>query len=157
MNYKEVIKKLNLIPLPEEGGYFRETYRTKECTAIYYLISPESFSGLHWVDQEEIFHFYAGNPVEMFQINKDGTGKKLIIGNDFFSGEQPQVIVPGGTWQGTRLLKSAPDSWALLGCTVAPGFEYENFHIEDRTSLTKKYPHLSEDIKRFTNETLKIF
>ncbi len=159
---------MNLIPLPEEGGYFRETYRSdkvvqcdlglrRECTAIYYLISPESFSGLHWVDQEEIFHFYAGNSVEMFQIDKDGNGKKIIIGNDIFSGQSPQVIVPGGTWQGTRLLNSNENAWALMGCTVAPGFEYENFHIEDRASLTKKYPHLSEDIKRFTNDHLKSF
>ena len=168
MNYKDVINQLNLTPLPEEGGYFRETYRSektvisslgnrKESTAIYYLISPESFSGLHWVDQEEIFHFYAGNPVEMFQIDKDGNGKKIIIGNDIFNSQQPQVIVPGATWQGTRLLSSSTDAWALLGCTVAPGFEIENFHIEDRARLIRKYPHLGEDIKRFTSDHLKSF
>lgn len=168
MNYQDVIKKLNLIPLPEEGGYFRETYRSekivqstlgtrKESTAIYYLISPESFSGLHWVDQEEIFHFYAGHPVEMFQIDKNGKGSKIILGSDIFNNQNPQVIVPGGTWQGTRLLNSQPDAWALLGCTVAPGFELENFHIEDRASLIKKYPHHSEDITRFTNDQLKSF
>jgi predicted cupin superfamily sugar epimerase len=168
MNYKDVIKQLNLIPLPEEGGYFRETYRSqksvqseiglrKECTAIYYLISPESFSGLHWVDQEEIFHFYAGEPVEMFQIDKDGNGKKIIIGNNIFNGQNPQVVVPRGTWQGTRLFNSHENSWALLGCTVAPGFELENFHIQDRAWLISKYPHLSEDIKRFTNKKLKSF
>lgn len=167
-NYKDVIKQLNLVPLPEEGGYFRETYRSektvqselgprKECTAIYYLISPESFSGLHWVDQEEIFHFYAGEPVEMFQITPDGKGNKIVIGNEIFEGQSPQVIVPGGTWQGTRLLNSHEDAWALLGCTVAPGFEIENFHIEDRETLLQKYPHLSEDIRRFTNEQLKSF
>lgn len=168
MNYQDVIKKLNLIPLPEEGGYFRETYRSsrtvnsklgerRESTAIYYLISPESFSGLHWVDQEEIFHFYAGSPVEMFQINNAGEGKKILIGNDIFKDQHPQVIVPGGTWQGTRLLNSHPNAWALLGCTVAPGFDYENFHIEDRQALIQKFPHLTEDIKRFTNEHLKSF
>lgn len=168
INYRDVIKEMKLHPLPEEGGYFRESYRSarmvksslglrSESTAIYYLISPESFSGLHWVDQEEIFHFYAGNPVEMFQIDENGVGKKIIIGNDIFNGQQPQVIVPGGTWQGTRLLNSSPDAWALLGCTVAPGFELENFHIEDRETLISKYPHLSEDIKHFTNDRLKSF
>lgn len=168
MNYQDVIQRLNLSPLPEEGGYYRETYRSTktvksilgtrtECTAIYYLISPESFSGLHWVDQEEIFHFYAGVPVEMFQIDKDGKGKKIILGNDIFQGHSPQVIVPGGTWQGTRLLNSHENAWALLGCTVAPGFEYENFHIEDRAALLEKFPHLGDDIKRFTNDELKTF
>lgn len=156
MNYQDVIKQLNLVPLPEEGGFFRETYRHPDCTAIYYLISPDSFSGLHWVDQEEIFHFYAGAPVEMFQIDKNGEGKKIIIGNDIFHGHHPQVIVPGGTWQGTRLLNSHPNSWALLGCTVAPAFEYKNFHIETRATLQQKYPHLSKDIERFTSEHLKI-
>lgn len=168
MNYKDVIEKLSLIPLPEEGGYFRETYRSyrdvhsafgvrKESTAIYYLVSPESFSGLHWVDQEEIFHFYAGEPVEMFQIDKNGVGKKIVIGNDIFKGQSPQVVVPGGTWQGTRLLNSHGNAWALMGCTVAPGFDYQNFHIEDRASLTQKFPHLSSDIARFTNDQLKSF
>lgn len=160
---EQVIKELKLIPLPEEGGFFFENYRSDcfiesrelgkrtECTAIYYLVTPESFSGLHWVDQNEIFHFYAGNSVEMFQITQDGQASKVIIGSDILKGERPQVIVPRKAWQGTKLLDPKPGSWALLGCTVAPGFEYENFHIESREQLVSRFPDLKEDIIRFTN------
>ena len=161
MDAQEVISKLGLVPLPIEGGFFRETYRSSrlvdsalgqrsECTAIYYLITEESFSALHVVDQDEIFHFYAGDPVEMFQILPDGTSKTIIMGNDFLNNEIPQVIVPHGVWQGTRLKTSGKGKWALLGCTVAPGFEYENFHLEPRDVLLAKFPQYREQIVRFT-------
>ena len=160
---EDVIKKLGLVPLPEEGGFYKETYRSNrkifskhlgdksECTAIYYLITDESFSALHLVDQDEIFHFYAGSPVEMFQIDKEGKGSKVIIGNDIFEDQIPQIIVPHGIWQGTKLLNPTKGSWALLGCTVSPGFEFENFHIKPRAELQAIYPHLSSEIERFTN------
>lgn len=163
MHYTEVIKKLDLVPLPEEGGFYRETFRSKrmvksevlgeksECTCIYYLITEDSFSALHAVDQDEIFHFYAGSPVEMFQFNTDGESELITIGNDIFKDEIPQVIVPHGIWQGTKLKESKEGAWALLGCTVAPGFEIENFHIESRAELVSKFPHLEEQITRFTN------
>lgn len=151
MHYQDVIKHMNLIPLPEEGGYFRETYRTPESTAIYYLVTPGSFSGLHWVEQEEIFHFYAGSAVEMFQIDPNGDSRKIVIGNKIFENESPQVVVPRGTWQGTKLINPTPGSWALLGCTVAPAFQLENFHIESREALIKRFPALRDDIVRYTN------
>ena len=163
MHYSEIIKKLDLVPLPEEGGYYRETFRSprmvnseilgekSECTCIYYLITDDSFSALHAVDQDEIFHFYAGSPVEMFQFSTDGENKTITLGNDLFNDEIPQVIVPHGVWQGTKLKDPKEGSWALLGCTVSPGFDIENFHIESRTELIKKYPDLSEQITRFTN------
>jgi predicted cupin superfamily sugar epimerase len=163
MHYKEVIKKLDLVPLPEEGGFYRETFRSNrivksevlgeksECTCIYYLITEESFSALHAVDQDEIFHFYAGSSVEMFQFTTDGESEITTIGNDIFNDEIPQVIVPNGVWQGTKLKEPKEGAWALLGCTVAPGFEIENFHIESRSELIQKFPHLKEQITRFTN------
>jgi predicted cupin superfamily sugar epimerase len=162
-HYSEVIKKLNLTPLPEEGGFYKETYRSNrtvtskelgmktESTAIYYLITEESFSALHTVDQDEIFHFYAGSPVEMFQIDKNGIGSHIIIGSDFFNGETPQVIVPHGVWQGTKLKNPTPGAWALLGCTVAPGFEFQNFHIKTRDDLIMTFPHLRDEIIKYTN------
>jgi predicted cupin superfamily sugar epimerase len=163
MHYKEVIKKLDLVPLPEEGGFYRETFRSNrivksevlgeksECTCIYYLITEESFSALHAVDQDEIFHFYAGSSVEMFQFTTDGESEITTIGNDIFNDEIPQVIVPNGVWQGTKLKEPKEGAWALLGCTVAPGFEIENFHIESRSELIQRFPHLKEQITRFTN------
>ena len=162
-HYEEVIKKLDLVPLPEEGGFFIETYRSNrlvsseelgekcESTVIYYLITHDSFSALHLVDMDEVFHFYAGSPVEMFQINEKGEGSKITIGNDIFNDEIPQVIVPHGVWQGTKLKDPKEGDWALLGCTVAPGFEIENFHIKNRKELCIEFPHLAEDIARYTN------
>ncbi len=163
MHYSEVIKKLDLVPLPEEGGYYKETFRSQrmvksealgeksECTCIYYLITDDSFSALHAVDQDEIFHFYAGSPVEMFQFTTEGKDQTITIGNDIFNDEVPQVIVPHGVWQGTKLKNPKEGDWALLGCTVSPGFELENFHIESRSELIAKYPHLKEQITRYTN------
>lgn len=163
-HFTEVIRKLELVPLPEEGGFYKETYRSNrtvlskelgdktESTAIYYLITEESFSALHAVDQDEIFHFYAGSPVEMFQIDQNGGGSHILIGNDIFNDEIPQVIVPHGVWQGTKLKNPIPGSWALLGCTVAPGFELQHFHIKSREELIKIYPHLSKEIIKYTNK-----
>ena len=160
---KEVIEKLKLIPLPEEGGFFRETYRSNlyvnseklgqksESTAIYYLITPESFSGLHLVDMDEIFHFYMGDSVEMFQIYPDGQSQMVSLGPNLDEGEVPQYVAQTGVWQGTKLKNPRPDSWALLGCTVAPGFELENFHILSRDELTKEFPHLKKQIKEYTS------
>lgn len=159
----DVIQKLGLVPLPEEGGFYRETFRSQrfvqsevlgsrsECTAIYYLITDASFSALHAVDQDEIFHFYLGSAVEMFEIDLQGRGSKTIIGSDIFQNQHPQKIVPHGVWQGTKLLNPKPGDWALLGCTVAPGFELENFHIKTRSELIEIYPHLRDDIIKFTN------
>ena len=101
----DVIKQLDLKPLPEEGGYYRETYRDNAvklsaksygiesetarsiCTGIYYLVVPESFSALHRVKSDEVFHFYSGDPVEMIQIDQSGNLKRFTIGNDIFSGQ----------------------------------------------------------------------
>ncbi len=151
MNYQDIIKKLNLTRLPEEGGYYRETYRTEACTAIYYLITEDNFSGLHTVDMDEIFHFYAGSAVEMFQIHQDGRGETIRIGNDLLNGEVPQVIVPKDVWQGTKLADPKPGAWALLGCTVSPAFQFEKFHIKNRDELKKMFPQHADMISKFAS------
>jgi predicted cupin superfamily sugar epimerase len=87
----------------------------------------------------------------MFQFTTDGESEITTIGNDIFNDEIPQVIVPNGVWQGTKLKEPKEGAWALLGCTVAPGFEIENFHIESRSELIQRFPHLKEQITRFTN------
>ena len=118
----QIITLLNLKPHPEEGGYFVETYRSTETfsrellpnrykgdrsfsTAIYYLLTPGTFSTIHQLRSDEVFHFYLGNPVEMIQLWPDGSGRILILGFDILNGMEPQVIVPRGVWQGARLLK----------------------------------------------------
>jgi predicted cupin superfamily sugar epimerase len=167
MDLKEkIIKQLGLIPLPEEGGFYKESFRSKMSvsidlekndrpvqrtagTCIYYLITPEDYSALHRVKGEEIFHFYLGDPVEMFRIGDKG-GEKVIIGSDLLKGHQLQVVVPSGMWQGTRLSKGG--GFALLGTTVFPGFEFCDFELAERSKLLKLYPSLSEDIIRYTRD-----
>jgi predicted cupin superfamily sugar epimerase len=146
----QLIDRLKLVPLTIEGGYFRETYRAplmlaggalpaefgaerNVSTAIYYLLTPETFSAIHRVRSDEVFHFYAGDPVEMLQISLDGGGRVVIIGNDLAAGQEPQVVVPGGVWQGCRLVPGG--RWALLGCTVAPGFDYADFELANREEM----------------------
>src|SRR6188472_3722614 len=131
MTADDVIRLLQLQPHPVEGGFFRETYRSAATlpagvlpthggqrsvsTAIYYLLKPGHVSELHVLPGEEVFHFYLGSPVRMLQLWPDGTGKELTLGPDLAAGQVPQLVVPGGVWQGTRLLGN--DGFALLGCT----------------------------------------
>jgi len=162
---QDIIEKLNLKPLPQEGGFFHETYRSSHmlapasldhrypgprsvCTAIYYLITQETFSALHRITGDEIFHFYCGDPVEMFQMDSSGTLTLQTMGNRVMEGEIPQVIVPGGFWQGLRLKPGG--SWALMGTTVAPGFEFEDFEVGDRQTLAAAYPQHRQQITHFT-------
>jgi predicted cupin superfamily sugar epimerase len=165
---KDLIAKLDLKPLPEEGGYYRETYRSDSgrvpasafnidaqstrvaSTGIYYLVVPESFSALHRVKSDEMFHFYSGDPVEMIQIDEKGNLERFNIGPNIFAGEVPQVLVRRGVWQGLRLKTGG--KWALMGTTVAPGFEFEDFEVGIRETLINQFPQLRNDIIRFTRE-----
>lgn len=156
---QDIIARLGLEPMPQEGGFYRETYRCAQtlptdrgpracCTAIYYLVTPESFSTLHRVAADELFHFHAGDPVEMFQLWEDGAAQTVLLGADVPAGLMPQVVVPADVWQGTRLRDGG--AWALLTCTVAPGFELADFEAGDRAALTRQFPHHAAAIARFT-------
>ncbi len=103
---------------------------------------------MHRLRSDEIFHFYAGGAVEMLQLLPDGTGRTVVIGNDIRAGQRPQVVVEGGIWQGARLVPGG--SWALLGCTVAPGFEYEDYDSASRDELTAKWPEFADRIATLT-------
>ena len=160
---QELIRELGLIPLPEEGGLFAESFRDPysvgephgpgsgpRCasTAIYYLVTPERFSTLHRVASTEVFHFYRGDAVNMLQLHPDGSACTLRIGPDVAAGQRPQVVAPRGVWQGTRL---APGGrYALLGCTVAPGFEYADYEHGQRETLCAAYPGQADEIRRLT-------
>ncbi len=165
MNPEKLKSLLNLVPLSIEGGYFAETYRSpdmisSEClpsrysdsrsvsTAIYYLLEPKTFSEIHRVGSDEIFHFYLGDPVEMVQLWPDGSAKQVLIGPDIERGMAPQVVVPHGVWQGARLV--AGGEFALLGCTVSPGFEYADYESGTRNVLCETYPGHSEMIRALT-------
>ncbi len=158
LSAKDVMEKLKLSPLPKEGGFFRQTYKSEiesqfnqsgrrsVCTAIYYLVTPDSFSALHRVKSDEMFHFYCGDPVEMIQIAEQLSTHTL--GSDLTEGHSPQVLVERGIWQGLRLVSGG--RWALMGTTVAPGFEFEDFELGSRTELLKEFPNLSDAIVKFT-------
>ena len=164
MTADDVIRLLNLQPHPVEGGFFRETYRSADklpaavlpahgaprpvSTAIYYLLKPGHVSELHVLPGEEVFHFYLGGAVRMLQLWPDGNGREVVLGPDLFAGQVPQLVVPGGVWQGTRLVGS--DGFALLGCTVAPGFDYADYRSATRAELTAKWPAFADEIARLT-------
>jgi hypothetical protein len=163
MTAEDVIRTLGLTPLEREGGYFLETYRSStrfhpdgydgarhHSTAIYYLLTPNAFSRLHRLRGDEIFHHYAGDAVEMLQLFPDGRSQTVRIGRNLERGERPQVLAPAGVWQGSRLVPGG--TWALLGCTVAPGFEYSDYEDESRGYFLERYPFERAMIEALTPE-----
>jgi uncharacterized protein len=161
---EQIHELLKMQPHPIEGGYFAETYRSSETiprsvlraypedrsmsTAIYYLLTADTFSAMHRVRGDEMFHFYLGDPVEMLQLKSDGSGEVIVLGQDLIAGMHLQHIVPGGVWQGSRVRKGG--KYALLGTTMAPGFEYEDYETGERQELIAHYPQHSELITWLT-------
>ena len=152
---EEIVRALGLEPHAREGGCFAETYRADETiaaaalparyggerrisTAIYYLLTPEGFSAIHRLRSDEVYHFYAGDPVELLQLRADGTGEVIILGTDLARGMRPQAVVPGGSWQGSRLADNG--RFALMGTTMAPGFDSADFEAGERAALVRAYP-----------------
>jgi len=167
MDAAQIIRRLGLRPHPSEGGFFRETYRSPDAlaaealgsryedrrslsTAIYYLLTPETFSVMHRLRSDEIFHFYLGDPLTLLMLYADGQGETKTLGKDIEAGQQLQVPVPRGVWQGLFLNEGG--SFALLGTTMAPGFDYEDFELGERESLARLYPEFSSLIRRLTPE-----
>jgi predicted cupin superfamily sugar epimerase len=120
-------------------------------TAIYYLLEPGTFSEMHRLRSDEIFHFYGGDAVEMLQLHADGGGSMIRIGDNFRQDERPQVVVARGVWQGSRLAPGG--EWALLGCTVSPGFEFEDYETATREELSAGWPEFSQLIRLLTRAT----
>ena len=164
---KEIIEYLGLVPLPIEGGYYKVTYTSDDLlseevlperyksgralsNAIYYLLEPGTFSALHRLASDELWHFYAGNPVELSLIHPDGRSETVTLGSDVLAGENPQFLVRRGTWMGAKLVDGG--QYALLGTTIAPGYEDADFEIGDRTALLKEFPSHGDLIRSLTNE-----
>ncbi len=164
---KQIIEALSLQPHPIEGGYFRETYRSAGSipaadlpagyrteagrsfgTAIYYLLTAQTFSEMHRLPTEEVFHLYLGGPVRMLRLDPDGSGDEILIGADVLAGQQPQVTVPPRVWQGSRLEPGV--EFALLGATMAPGFDYADYEQGRRGELTERFPEYAEIIRDLT-------
>lgn len=160
------IEKLNLTPHPE-GGYFRETYRAefsirKEAlpaefsgvrqvsTAIYFLLDGENFSAFHRLYSDEMWHFYAGRALIVHELSADGNYRKKVLGSNPEVGEELQAVVKAGNWFGASLRD--PESYALVGCTVAPGFDFADFEIAKREALLKQYPQHKDVIVQLTRQ-----
>jgi len=159
-----IIKTLGLSPHPE-GGYFKETYRSTGLiktdslnnayngsrnygTCIYFLLTSGNFSALHRIKQDEIWHYYDGACIRLHVINEQGEYANHLIGKDIANGERPQLVVPGGCWFGAEVV--GEDSYSLVGCTVSPGFSFDDFEMKPREELQKLYPHLKDLISRLT-------
>ena len=128
---KDIIERLGLAPHPE-GGWYRETWRADAIdgdraagTAIYYLLEAGQRSHWHRVDAAEIWHYYAGAPLNLSISEDSRTVREVALGGDVLNGEAPQAIVPPGAWQSAQ----SRGAWTLVGCTVSPGFEFERFEL----------------------------
>lgn len=156
------IEKLELEPHPE-GGFFREVFRstgkiTKESlpakfsgdrvyyTSIYFLLKGENFSAFHRIKSDEIWHFYNGASVRIHVLNAEGKYLEVKLGRDLENGELPQIMVAGGDWFGAEVTDK--NSYALVGCNVAPGFEFEDFELGGKGELVTEYPEMKELIER---------
>ena len=161
MTSEQIKQLLGLEPHPVEGGYYRRTYTSPgsvelprglraQSTAIYYLLEPGTFSEMHVLASDEIFHFYQGDPVEMLQLLPEGRSGLFTLGADLRLGQHVQLVVPAGVWQGTRLIDGG--KVALLGCTVTPGFDFADYQSGSYADLAAKWPGQAERIRKLTRK-----
>lgn len=158
MNPKDLIRTLGLEPHPE-GGYYAQTFKSAlslatpqgprpAATAIYFLLEAGDFSAWHRVRSEEVWHFYAGEGLELHLMTEAGEYSKVRMGPNVMQGEEPQAVVPAGVWQAARPL----GAYALVGCTVAPGFAFADFELPTREDLQRRFPRHAEVIGQLTRE-----
>ncbi len=161
MTADEIKRLLKLEPHPIEGGWYRRTYTSAVSvallrgvrpygTAIYYLLEEGTFSEMHVLASDEIFHFYLGDPVEMLQLLPDGRSALFTLGQDLKAGQHVQLAVPAGVWQGTRLVEGG--KVALLGCTVTPGFDFADYRSASAEELIRTWPLEAERIRTLTRK-----
>ena len=155
---EQVIERLGLMPLTDEGGQAIRTYCSKTLTAdgkvagtaIYYLLKGKAFSHLHRLSGDEIYHFYMGDAVELIELLPDGTVRRTVLGSNILKGETPQHLVPAGTWQGSRLTEGG--DWALLGTTMCPGYTEDEYEQGSPEYLLNKYPSAEKEISELTGD-----
>ena len=159
MTAEEIKHLLRLRAHPMEGGFFRRTYTSElfvetergkrpAGTTIYYLLEPATFSEMHKLPSDEIFHFYLGDPVEMLQLWPGGKTKTVVLGHDLAAGQHVQLTVPADVWQGTKLIGDG--QVALLGCSVYPGFDFKDYTRGSYAELSAQWPGEAERIQVLT-------
>lgn len=162
MTVQLVVESLNLQPHPE-GGFYKEVYRSAAyieaeclpgsftgnrniCTSIYYLLQKGDFSAFHRIKSDEIWHYYSGGNILLHSLDREGNYECKILGNDFANGAVFQLLIPAGNWFAAE---PAHDSdFTLAGCTVAPGFDFSDFELADKDSLSQQYPNYKDLINR---------
>lgn len=144
--------KLGLVPLEGEGGMYRCTYegRTKEngekeYSAIYYLLDRNTFSHMHRLRDDELYHYYMGDGLELLLLYPDGTFEVKYLGADLLNGQIPQIMVPAGTWQGSRVIDGG--SYCLCGTTMTPAYTQDEYEHGDCAALCEEYPKAADKIK----------
>ncbi len=161
------IRALHLQPHPE-GGYFAEVYRASGnipaaalpaefaggdrpySTSIYFLLRSGERSFLHQMASDEVWHFYAGSSLSIHVISASGAYERLLLGINVEAGERLQQVVPAGVWFGATV--NDPDSFSLVGCTVAPGFDFRDFRLGQRQDLQRQFPQHAPLIAQLTPE-----
>ncbi|WP_221030363.1 cupin domain-containing protein [Actomonas aquatica] len=168
---ESIITALGLQPLDQEGGYFRRTAEAglwvkpaeqigggdgdgdearRAYSVIYALFTPEGFSAMHRLSNDEIWCWHAGDPLESLRLHADGSGEWVRLGANFAAGERPQDVVLAGVWQGTRLVPGG--RWALVSCVLAPEFDWGDFELGERAELTAAYPNFGDGVTALTRE-----
>ena len=155
-----LVEKFQLLPHPE-GGYYKETYRSKELlpknalptrfdgdrnfsTAIFFLLEQNNFSAFHRIQSDECWHFYAGNSLLVHVIHPNGKYECITLGNNLQNDETFQAVVPAGSW----FASETSGRFSFVGCTVAPGFDFADFELAKADELTKQFPKMGELIRR---------
>ncbi|WP_298236887.1 cupin domain-containing protein [uncultured Algibacter sp.] len=161
---EQIVNKLQLAPHPE-GGFFKEVYRSKEVinkdslnsdfssernysTSIYFLLTSNSFSAFHRINQDEIWHFYKGSPIKLHIISQEGDYWNVIIGSNIENDELLQYTVLAKHWFAAEVIKN--DNYSLVGCTVAPGFDFKDFELANRSKLISIFPQHENIITKLT-------
>jgi predicted cupin superfamily sugar epimerase len=154
MKATEIVDALEMLPHPE-GGWYKENYRSidtiaSSClpesfngvrnfsTAIYFLLEKENFSAFHRIKSDEVWHFYAGGTLEIFIIHENGTLEVLTLGSDLNAGDQFQQVVPANVWFASRPKQGV--AFSLVGCTVSPGFDFNDFELANQNDLEMEFP-----------------
>jgi predicted cupin superfamily sugar epimerase len=160
----QLIAFYSLLPHPE-GGYYRQTYKSSMSidgqyvskdfageravsTAIYFLLNESNFSAFHRIKSDELWHFYAGDVLNIYVIDKNGNLETIKLGKNYLNGEAFQAVVPAGAWFASAPEKN--DSYSFVGCTVAPGFDFQDFELAERNHLIDLFPQHKNLITSFT-------
>ncbi len=162
----KIVEKLEMKAHPE-GGFYKETYRSEGvipkdvlagdfsgdrnyCTGIYFLLTSDNFSAFHKIKQDEMWHYYAGSSLYVHVITPEGKYIKYAVGMNLDQGESPQLVVPANSWFASSVKDN--QGYSFVGCTVSPGFDFDDFVLAERNFLIKQYPDHSEIISKYTRQ-----